>query len=369
MKIAYVYDAVYPWETGGIQKRVWELARRLASDHDVTWYGLQYWNGPEIISREGVTIKGVTPQRELYVDGRRSITEPLIFAGRLTTSLFGDEFDIIDCQEFPYFPGIPSKLHALAKRSTLILTWHEVWEDYWYEYLGWKGVCGKAIERLTAKLPDEHVAVSQRTRTDLRTLGVTGARFLPNGISMNAIESATPADEPIDVLYVGRLIQEKNVNLLVRAIDRLRAKCPDIRGVIVGEGPERSTLEHLVERLNLARNVDFREFQESNEAVLGMMKTAEVLVLPSRREGFGMTVLEALASGTPVVTIEHSSNASTELVDHERTGIVCEPTSEAIADGIERAQRLSSQDCIASARPYDWDRIAEQAETLYREVA
>lgn len=56
MKLALIYDAVFPWEKGGAQKRVWELARRLADDHDVHLYGMHYWDGPVVIEREGVSI-------------------------------------------------------------------------------------------------------------------------------------------------------------------------------------------------------------------------------------------------------------------------------------------------------------------------
>jgi hypothetical protein len=75
MKIAYVYDAVHPWETGGIQTRIWELARRLAGHHNIHWYGLHYWDGPAIREIEDVTHHGVTEPPELYTNGRRSIRE------------------------------------------------------------------------------------------------------------------------------------------------------------------------------------------------------------------------------------------------------------------------------------------------------
>src|SRR6056297_1579194 len=103
MKIAFVYDAVYPWEKGGAQKRIWELACRLAADHDVHLYGMHYWDGPATIEREGVTLHGVCEPKELYVNGRRSIPQALSFAANLAPALLGEEFDIIDCQEFPYF--------------------------------------------------------------------------------------------------------------------------------------------------------------------------------------------------------------------------------------------------------------------------
>lgn len=370
MKIAYVYDAVYPWVTGGVEVRVWELAKRLAEDHDVHWYGLNCWDGPAVLERDGVTLHGVTEAPPLYVDGRRSIGEALRFTAALAGPLARAEFDVIDCQEFPYFPAFPSKLQALARDSTLLLTWHEIWTDYWNEYLGWKGVFGRTVERVTAALPDAHLAVSDRTRDDLGSLGVDDAELLPNGVDMDEIRGAPEADEAVDVLFVGRLIEEKNPALVVEAVDRLRQRRPDVRAVVVGDGPERSRLERLVTNRNLGENVDLRDPLPEYEDVLGLMKAAETFVLPSRREGFGITVLEALGCGTPVVTIDHPQNAASELVDHGETGAVCSMTPESVAEGVELARREGSQGaCVSAAEQYEWDRLAERAESIYREVA
>ncbi|PSP90550.1 glycosyltransferase family 1 protein [Halobacteriales archaeon QS_4_69_34] len=369
MRIAFIYDAVWPWKTGGIQKRVWELSRRLATDHDVHWYGLDFWGGPAVIEREGVTLHGVGPAQNLYVDGRRSITEALSFAARLVRPLRRESFDVIDCQAFPYFPVFASGYGALGNGTQLCLTWHEVWDDYWFEYLGRKGIFGKTVERLCSYPPDVHIAVSERTGSDVRGLGIGGVEVLPNGITMSEIESAPPADREVDVLFVGRFIDAKNVPLLVRTIDELQCSIPDIECVLVGEGPERESIEQLVAERDLEESIDILPFRESYEAVLGLMEAADVFVSTSRREGFGITALEALACGTPVVTIAHPHNAVQELVD-SGTGVVCDPTVDGLCRGLLRARDdIDGSACIAAARKYEWDRIAERAEALYRRVA
>lgn len=370
MKIAYVYDAVYPWETGGVQKRVWELSRRLADDHDVHWYGLHYWDGPSVVEREGVTLHGVDAPSEFYVDGRRSITEALRFSARLFRPLLREEFDVVDFQEFPYFPVFPTKAQSLVHDSTLLVTWHEVWGDYWYDYLGRKGVFGKAVERLTASLPDGHISVSERTQSDLETLGVTGSRLVPNGIDTAEIEQVDEADRDVDILFVGRLIKEKNPALVVEAVDELRSADPDVQATLIGEGPERERLERLVESRGLQSNVDLRGRLDSYEDVLGLMKTANVFVLPSRREGFGITVLESLAAGTPIVTLDHPQNAAMGLVDHGETGAIVDGSVSGVVGGIRVARReASASACVRSAARYEWDRLADETAALYREVA
>ena len=368
MKIAYVYDAVYPWETGGVQKRVWELARRLADRHDVHWYGLHYWDGPPVSEREGVTMHGVEKPRNLYVDGRRSIPEALSFAVSLFRPLRNQEFDVIDCQEFPYFPCFTAKCATLSSDTPLLVTWHEVWGSYWSEYLGRMGVLGKAVERLAAGMPAHHVAVSEHTRRDLRALGVQNVEVVPNGLEMSAVKRAPPAERDIDVLFTGRLIEEKNAALLVQAISELRTALPDIQCVLLGEGPERDRIERLISALELQESVTLLGFRESHEEILGLMKAADVFALPSRREGFGITALEAMGCGTPVVTIAHPQNAAQDLVDDEVTGAICEPRPDALARAILKARQLSSKHCLETASQYDWEVIVSEAETVYRAI-
>ena len=71
---------------------------------------------------------------------------------------FKERFDIIDCQQFPYFSCFSVKFVSIVKKIPLVITWHEVWGDYWYEYLGWKGFVGKTTERLVARLTSENVS-------------------------------------------------------------------------------------------------------------------------------------------------------------------------------------------------------------------
>jgi len=364
LRIAYVYDAVYPWVTGGVEKRVWEFARRLATDHDVHWFGLHHWEGPRRIEREGVTLHGVGPARDLYAGDRRSITAALGFAARLVGPLLGERFDVVDCQEFPYFPAFAAKTGSLAGDETVLLTWHEVWDDYWYDYLGRAGIGGKTVERVVARLPDAHLAVSERTAGDVRGLGVAECPVVPNGVDRGAIDAVSPADRDVDVLRLGRLIPEKGVDLLLDAMAHLDG---DRSCLVVGEGPERDRLERRARTRDLP--VTFEGFVDDHDDVLGLLKAADVLAHPSRREGFGMTVLESLACGTPVATTDHPRNAASELVDRGRTGWVSPPTAEGLAEGLREAPRCDGTACREATTGYDWDVLVDDLEAAYRMAA
>jgi len=373
MKISFVYDAVYPYEKGGAQKRIWELARRLADDHDVHLYGMHYWNGPRVIEREGVTLHGVCEPRELYTDGRRSIPQAMYFAARVAVPLLREEFDIIDCQEFPYFPCFPGKAHELLRDSTLLITWYEVWDDYWYDYLGPLGAFGKAIEQITAKLPDTIVPISEYIAGDLRDIGRTrNLRVIENGVDVKGLQETPSADADWDAIYVGRLSEHKNVDMLLEAIDTTSTHIgTDVSCCIIGDGPERERLEEYATDLGVDDQVTFLGFVEEDADVIGNIKAASVFVLPSIREGFPNTILEANACGVPSIVVDHPENGSTAVVEDGVTGFVTNVSADAIADRLaacltddELVKELSAG-AIEYGRDHDWDVIVDELEDVY----
>lgn len=373
MKIAFVYDAVYPWEKGGAQKRIWELASRLAEDHDVHLYGMHYWDGPSVIEREGVTLHGVCEPRDLYVGGRRSIPQALYFATKVVVPLFREDFDIIDCQEFPYFPCFTAKAHEILRDSTLVVTWYEVWDDYWYDYLGRKGIFGKSIERTTIRLADTIVPISEYIADDLRDLGRTsGLEVVENGVDFEGLQEIPEADADWDAIYVGRLSEHKNVDQLLEAVDTVTTRTGrEITCGIIGDGPERDRLEKYANELQVEDQVEFLGFVEADEDVIANIKTASVFVLPSIREGFPNTILEANACGVPSIVVNHPENGSTAVVENDETGFVVEPTSDAIADKLdnlltdnELRERLSAN-AREYGRAHDWSEIVSDLEEVY----
>ncbi|MDG6256472.1 MAG: glycosyltransferase family 4 protein [Methanomicrobiaceae archaeon] len=369
MKIAYVYDAVYPYIRGGVEKRIGELAIRLAArGHEVHLYGMRCWEGPAVIERDGVILHGVCAPRALYAGGRRSIAQAVWFGAKVLGPLLESDADVIDCQNFPYFSCFAAKIASSAHRVPLVITWHEVWGDYWYEYLGWRGVFGKAVERLVGNLGARSIAVSEATKAQLEEAGFgSGVTVIPNGIDCERIENIPPSPSTSDVLFAGRLIAEKNVDLLVEAIALLRETMPDLRCVIIGDGPERARLEQRVADLDLERNIEFTGFLPDHDSVIAAIKASSIFVLPSSREGFGIAALEAMACGLPVVTLDHPRNAVRGLIT-DQTGFSCAADGADLAEAIERAISSSgsmAEACREYAKTCDWDLVVEHLEELY----
>jgi len=175
------------------------------------------------------------------------------------------------------------------------------------------------------------------------------------------------SEQQSDIIYVGRLAGHKNVDQLIRAVGIVKQQLPGVRALVIGDGPEMAMLKSLVSSLNLEENVRFLGFIEDYNEALALMKSSQVFVMPSTREGFGLAALEANACGLPVVTVKHRMNAVADLIS-DKTGIVCQPTEQDLADAILSAHQKSGWmrgQCMEAARRYDWDEICRRAESVY----
>lgn len=370
LRIAFVYDVIYPWVKGGVEKRIHELAKRLAKKHEVHVFGYKLWNGKEVIERSGIFYHGTIRAKKIYSNGRRAITPPLLHALKLVPLFRNEKFDVIDCQASPYFPAYSSKAGAMFQNSKLIITWHEFWGKYWFEYLGKAGMFGQATERGLFELTDSHVAVSLKTKRDLYNAGLRkDVHVIPNGIDFKRIQKIEQAELESDIIFVGRLVKEKNVPLLLNAIRVIKEEIPDIKALIVGNGPERKNLENLSKSLGTSDNVEFLGFLESHDDVIAHMKVSKVFAFPSLREGFGIVVLEANASGLPVVTVNYEMNASKDLIVSGKNGFVSELNekdfAEKILTALERRRKMKSI-AINIASMYDWEKIVKGLEKYYQ---
>lgn len=337
MKIGFVHDFIYPFFKGGIEKRVWVLATAMAErGHEVHVFTTKLWTGPRVVSIDGVTVHGVCMPRRPYTRrGRRSISQALLFAVWLPWRLARQRLDVIDCQATCLLACLPAWAAAKLTGSRLVITWQEVWDRYWFEYLGALGLIGLGLERLTAKLSASHVAGSQATYSRLRKLGIPEVTLMPNGLDLTEINQAAPSNPGCDLIYVGRLIKEKRLDLLLEALRMLaeRGRTPELW--VVGDGPERLSLERIATEFPACR-VRLLGTIDSSREVFSLMKGAKIFAFPSMREGFGIAVLEALACGLPVVTLEHENNAARELVLEGVTGFKTNPDAGAFATTLEK---------------------------------
>jgi len=370
-KVIFVYDAIYPYIKGGAERRFYELGKRLVNDKtEVHLYGMKLWPGPKVIKHDGLILHGVGKARPLYTKtGRRSIKQAFLF-GLSAFKIIGVDFDTIDCCSFPYFSLFPCKIATMLKHKTLYVTWHEVWgKDYWLSYLGIIGYFGYTVERLASRLPDEIITISHSVKDKLqKELNISQPiHVVANGVDHENLQLIKPNKNKSSVIYVGRLVEFKHIDILVKSVERLKNQGIKILCNIVGDGPELSNLQTLVNQLQLKNEVKFIGFQEDSNDIYKLLKSSKILVLPSTREGFGMVVVEAHACGLPVITIDNPNNAAKYLVKHQVNGSIVPLRVDAIASAIKHWLSVDGTDYSMYARKYSWRLLAQKQARIYNQ--
>jgi glycosyltransferase involved in cell wall biosynthesis len=345
-RMAFVSDVVYPFHIGGKETRLYEISRRLAREgREVHIYTMNWWGGEKTIRLDGVWLHAISKLRPIYKGHRRSTKEALLF-GLATLRLLTKPFDSLDVDSMPLFPLFSARLVCALRRKRMLASWHEVWgRAYWREYMGVLGILGHATESWAFRMPHEIISNSEHTTERLRK-AVPGLRIrtVPLGVDFEGICLVPAAPTQSDVIFAGRLLINKNVDFLLRALALIREELPGIRCIIVGQGPERVSLEELARSLSLSANVTFLDFLPNHDDLFGLMKSSKVFVLPSEREGFGVGILEANACGLPAVTVRHPSNAAQHLIVHGENGFVTDLKAESLAAAILKC--LDSPDSL-----------------------
>ena len=212
------------------------------------------------------------------------------------------------------------------------------------------------------------LAIPERVPVRAIHMGVDLAAFHPPD------EDARPdlgwdADERV-ALFVGNLTHAKGVDVLVEAFAGLAAEGACDRLVLVGDGPERTAVANAADQLGIRDRVELAGVRP-REDVAKRMGAADVLVLPSRREGLGLVVLEAMACGTPAVASRVGgipevlpAPSCGRLVEPDDAEVLAACVREVLSDGKERYR----DPCVDEAARHGAPRMAEDFLDALRDV-
>ncbi|HHO57059.1 MAG TPA: glycosyltransferase, partial [Thermoplasmatales archaeon] len=201
---------------------------------------------------------------------------------------------------------------------------------------------------------------------------IPNARFeiVPTGIDLKRFEEGDGRkikekfpDKKI-ILHVGRVVREKNIELIIKAAPRILKKI-DAVFIIVGEGPHKDTLEKMVKEKHLSPHFIFTGFVDDRE-LMDYYKAADVFAFPSKYETQGLVALEAMAAGVPVVAAREK--ALPDFIRDGENGYLADANDEMeFAEKVMRA--MEERDVVARARKfvmdYSAERMAEKLEEVY----
>ncbi len=253
--------------------------------------------------------------------------------------------DVLHCHQF-HANAAGLVLRRTGLRCPMIWT-HHVVERRWRP-------ARTAFYRVFRSAPEAHVFVSEAVKAHHRELRAASVprEVIHNGIELGPFLAVERRPAARGTVYgaVGRLARQKGFDVLVRAFAELHAEAPEARLRIAGDGPERGRLERLIFTEGLQGAVELPGFAED---VPGFLSGTDVFVMPSRWEGFGLTLLEALAAGLPCIAsrVDSLPEVGGEFVKW------VEPDD---VEGLLAAMRETSHD------PPPADRLVQQRQAVTR---
>lgn len=310
MKILLICEAVFPENKGGLEKWMSWLGKDFHErNHQVSYLNAAGVKG----NRNGVEYFPVETHVWQYVDdGKRSIRQSIYFALSIRPIIRRIQPDVIYSVQAPIF-SIFSLAMWPTRKWLLIVEWIEIWSlKYWQSYLGkFSGTIGYCLQSLATKLADIRVVFSKRCLEQLNTKDPKNL-LLP-GLCMN-LESfqSKQFNHRNDVLFLGRFVSEKQPLLALEAVCELKKLGWTGTFHIVGSGPLKGDIESAILKKSMSGYVNLLE-NASQDRLERCFAKSFVLLHPSKREGYGLAMIEAAERGIPTVLIDYPENASVDL--------------------------------------------------------
>ena len=366
MRIAWLNwrDTSHP-EGGGSEVYMEQIAAGLVErGHEVTIVCADHARGPAHETREGIRFVRSGSKLRVYSQARRA----------LRSGALGPLDVVVDTQN-----GVPFFAPWATRTPTVVLV-HHVHREQWPVIYGpVRSRAGWWIEsRLSPRVYRHHnyIAVSQRTRDELVSLGISSHRIsvVHNGIRSPDLGpfaplSATGSGHRPTITVLGRLVPHKQIEHVLTAAAHLRGQIPGLRVLIVGDGWWASHLREFAHTLGVDDLVEFTGFVDE-DAKDALLRQTSVLALPSLKEGWGLVVMEAAARGVPTVAYAQAGGvAESVLADH--TGLLVGPGYDVMAF-TEALRRLLTDDDLRHrlgrnayerAADFDWKISTEAFET------
>jgi glycosyltransferase involved in cell wall biosynthesis len=373
MRVALVGDEFYP-DIGGAPHYAFELSRQLVKLGAETVVITHAHPGQlEEEEIDGVKIRRL---KGLVLRNPHRAASPLIFR-RVHRYILDGEFDVVHALDVYSPMALVVTVFAHRRRIPCVMTCHTVMASPVLISVQ------RPLHSIFIGRADRVIAVSQAAARFLHSLGFPEdrTRVIPNGVDLSCFNGKADAslmrkelgigNKPV-VATVSRLIKRKSPELLVSAFARVLKVVPDAKLVIAGSGREKDNLSRQIEALGITNSI-FMMGGLPKERVAQLMAAADMFVLASKMESFGLSLLEASAAGVPAVC----SNAGgvPEVFEDGFNALLYPPgDDDAMAKAMislvrdrELANKISANARRTASR-FTWSNTAEQTLRVYEEV-
>ena len=307
---------------------------------------------------------------------------PLI-AGKMREVILDGDFDIVHSQSLMNMGNV-AKYTAKKKKLPLVLTYHTLIEEYYHYFPFMPPSSVATIARNISYnygMRANHIIVPGKHVYDrLKSYGITtNISVIPTGISLNEVDSAEPIDltrygvpsGAKSIVYAGRIAPEKNISQFFDTYELLAKEVDDLHLILVGGGP---LFDECVKRANLSEyknKIHFTNYVPKSE-VLGIFKSADLMLFPSYSETQGLVFAESMACGAPVVAVD--SFAARDIITHGENGILCENDANELKNACieilsnESLYKAIQENAIKRAKDYDTNVMTERLLEVYNSV-
>lgn len=358
MRIGIYTEYFYP-HIGGQEIRYYRLGKKLLKEgHSIDIYKI----GSQVrtYNYEDFNIHEVAIIPEYGKKGGRSVEDLLryLFISKFCLDIKHINYDVLIVNQMPI-------VHLLVNYKKIFNSTIFVLDMVEYWRLPFLGFLYKKITNYY----DGFIALNRWVYSFLSTLLKRNVKnekpilFLPPSIDYEKYRNDPREKNRYTILYVGRLVKHKNIPLLIYAMKYLYSFDKNYILNIVGDGPQLKQLIELVNKLGLSRNIRFYKGLEEKH-LIELYKKSYLFVMPSKREGYSISTIEAMAAATPVITCNYKYNYARVLIEESNGGVVCSPDPKKIGDtilrlssNIEMWDRMS-KNALLYAKKHDSERIA-----------
>ena len=370
MKIVIFTHYFYP-HVGGIESVVENHAKRLAErGHDVTIVTSDIDSDSRRHSRDGYTVvrySAINLFEDLGIP--YPIPNPVDCARRARSVVDGDT-DILHIHGLNYLTSLFPVLALRHQKIPTILHQHTPFVDYSPIVNTVERLNDGIVGRLVLNQADHCIAVSQNITDYLEELGADRVDVLYNGVDIDRF-SPDITETQDEVLYVGRLTQKKGIDRLLQIIKVLERYGYNSSVRVVGKGDLTKEVREMADSSEILK---FEGFVES-EKLLQLYSQASALIVPDQTGDAlpTLTVLEALASGTPPILVE--DDQLPDVFTENKNYLKAQPEPESLANAIQRLsespelrETTARHSRKTAEESFDWETKIDQLESLYKAV-